>query len=206
MVHVLLIPFLNNSSMSFCNHSLVDNCDIEPTHVNLAVDILLALYDPDRTVDEQKILLQLLGQLQLSVGQNLRSIQKLNILLTYHDEVNLYTKTISRPRRLNIIPLKQCPLENSANEKLFNKFRNRFYGLFGKELQQIKPKDYLDEEIRDIYQRIGVDVPDEDEADAPCRVRSRSAGKRKAQESDDEKEDDHQDEAAQSIEKRYDSL
>ncbi len=94
MVHVLLMPFPNNSSTSFCNHSLVDNSDIEPTHVNLAVDILLALYDPDRTVDEQKILLQLLGQLQLSVGQNLRSIQKLNILLTHHDEVSLYPKNI----------------------------------------------------------------------------------------------------------------
>ncbi len=73
-------------------------------------------------------------------------------------------------------------------------------------MQQIKPKDYLDEEFRDIYQRIGVDVPDEDEADAPCRVRSRSTGKRKAQETDDEKEDDHQEQDDQSTEKRYDLL
>ena len=73
--------------------------------MNLAIDILIALYDSDRsgtcsainldvfmrliriTVDEQKTLCQLLGQLQIEPGLDLRAIQMLNILLSYHEEV-----------------------------------------------------------------------------------------------------------------------
>jgi len=62
------------------------------------------LYDPDRTVDEQKILLQFLGQLQLSVGQNLRSIQKLNILLTHHDEVSIHNTEYFSPSAIEHYP------------------------------------------------------------------------------------------------------
>jgi len=69
-------------------YSSVNQDLIKPTHVNLAVDILIALYDSDRTVDEQKTLLQLLGQLHMAPDLDLRSIQKLNILVTYHEEVN----------------------------------------------------------------------------------------------------------------------
>ena len=41
-------------------------------------------------VDEQKTLCQLLGQLQIEPGLDERSIHKLNILLSYHDEVWLH--------------------------------------------------------------------------------------------------------------------
>lgn len=78
---------------------------LEDPHVNLAVDILTALYDCDRPgtcsatdltvsttltrviVDEQKTLCQLLSQLQIGPGLDLRAIQKLNILLSNHEEV-----------------------------------------------------------------------------------------------------------------------
>lgn len=99
--------------------------------------------------------------------------------------------------------MKQCPFENSANEKLFTKFKDKFYDLFEKGLRDIKPKDFLDEEFRDIYQRIGVDVPEEDEAEAP-RVRSPSRGQRREKESDDEKGDDHEEQDEQLTEKGYD--
>lgn len=73
--------------------------------MNLAIDILAALYDSERsgtcstidclafipltrvTDEEQKTLCQLLNQLQIEPGMNLRDMQKINILLSYHDEV-----------------------------------------------------------------------------------------------------------------------
>ena len=73
--------------------------------MNLAIDILAALCDSERsgtwsaselpmimpltrvTDDEQKTLCQLLGQLQIGPGMDLRDIQKINILLSHHEEV-----------------------------------------------------------------------------------------------------------------------
>ena len=73
--------------------------------MNLAIDILAALYDSERsgtcsmidfpvfmlfrrvTDEEQKTLCQLLTQLQIEPGMDLRDMQKINILLSYHDEV-----------------------------------------------------------------------------------------------------------------------
>lgn len=72
--------------------------------MNLAIDILAVLYDCERsgtcsvvrsifvcfmplTDEEQKTLCQLLNQLQIEPGMDLRDIQKINILLSYHEEV-----------------------------------------------------------------------------------------------------------------------
>jgi condensin complex subunit 3 len=71
-------------------YSSVDQNFVKLTHVNLAADVLIALYDSDRTVDEQKTLLQLLGQLHMAPGLDLRSVQKLDVLLTYHEEVRFF--------------------------------------------------------------------------------------------------------------------
>lgn len=81
---------------------------------------------------------------------------------------------------------KQCPLENVVNEKLFDKFSKRFYRLYEEELEGIKSAGlkYLDEEFRDIYQRIGVDVPEDGEV-----KRSRSRGKCRVNSSDEEEEE-----------------
>ncbi|KAJ3509746.1 hypothetical protein NLJ89_g5062 [Agrocybe chaxingu] len=146
-------------------------------HVSLAVEILVALYDSDRTVEEQKILCQLLGQLHIEAGSEHRSIHKLNILIAHHEE--------------------QCPFENSANEKLFERFKTKFSTLFEKELKEINPQEYLDDEFRDIYQKMGVDVPEEGE-DGQVRRRSRAKaqgkGKRKTWSHEDEEDEEDEEE------------
>ncbi|KAF8814695.1 ARM repeat-containing protein [Phlegmacium glaucopus] len=138
-------------------------------HVNLAIDILIALYDSDRSVDEQKTLCQLLNQLQIEPGLDLRAIQKINILLSYHKE--------------------QCPFENTSIEKIFDRFKNRFLKVFADELKEINPLEYVDDEFRDVYQRIGVDVPAEGDKEDRS---SRSRGKRKVvvQDADDSNAED----------------
>ena len=74
------------------------------SHVHLATEILVALYESDRTcmlftsnrcftstyrnaADQQKSLCQLLGQLDIERGPDSKSILKLNVLLSHHEEV-----------------------------------------------------------------------------------------------------------------------
>ena len=88
--------------------------------------------------------------------------------------------------------IKKCPLENAPNEKLFDKFTKRFNGLYNDELEEIKSDrgQYLDDEFVDIYQRIGVDVPEDGE------VKRSSRGKKRMKESDsDGKEPEEEEEA-----------
>lgn len=87
--------------------------------------------------------------------------------------------------------LQQCPFENSAIEKIFDRFKNRFSNIFVKELKNIDPRQYIDDEFRDIYQRIGVDVPGEGD---DGRIRSRSRGKRRAKDDDDDEEEEGENE------------
>ena len=60
-----------------------------------------------------------------------------------------------------------------------------------------KSGEYLDDEFRDVYQRIGVDVPEEGE-DGSRRVsglkRARARGKRRVEESDEEEEEESEEE------------
>ncbi|KIK06440.1 hypothetical protein K443DRAFT_674418 [Laccaria amethystina LaAM-08-1] len=114
--------------------------DSQEVHVDFAIVILLALYDDERSVDDHKVLCQLLGQLQINPGLDQRSIHKLDILISHHEQ--------------------QTPFENAAVGKLFGRFKDRFSKLFANELKDIDPTQYLDQEICDIYQQIGVEVPD----------------------------------------------
>jgi hypothetical protein len=57
--------------------------------------------------------------------------------------------------------------------------------MFDKELKEIDPLQYLDDELRDLYQRIGVDVPEEGE---DGQIRPRSRGNRRARKVEDEEE------------------
>ena len=61
---------------------------------------------------------------------------------------------------LNSTRLQQTPFENAAVGKLFGRFKDRFSKLFANELGDIDPTQYLDQEFCDIYQRIGVEVPE----------------------------------------------
>lgn len=73
--------------------------------------------------------------------------------------------------------LQQCPFENPSIEKIFDRFKNRFSTVFADELKKINPLEYVDDDFRDVYQRIGVDVPAEGDNEA---LSSRSRGKQKA--------------------------
>lgn len=73
--------------------------------------------------------------------------------------------------------LQQSPFENPSIEKIFDRFKNRFSKVFADELKTINPLEYVDEEFREVYQWIGVDVPTEDDDEDRS---SRSRGKQKA--------------------------
>jgi len=139
---------------------------------NLAVDILIALYDDERSVDEKKILLRILGGLKLGGGgmegkADLKAVRKLGILLRFLDEVSVVFLVLPSLVRFLIIfeRMKQCPLENATNERLFEKFRKRVEGEFVEELEEVRnlEGEEEDEEVREVYRRIGVDVPGERE-------------------------------------------
>ncbi|GLB42179.1 putative nuclear condensing complex subunits, C-term domain [Lyophyllum shimeji] len=113
----------------------------QDTHVELAVDILGALYDSERSDEELKVLCQVLSHLHIMPGLDTRSIHKLNILLSHHKD--------------------QAPFNDDHVQKVFDKFNSRFRKIFVKEIQRIDPGKYLDEEFLEIYKFIGVDPPEE---------------------------------------------
>ncbi|KAF5379027.1 hypothetical protein D9615_006072 [Tricholomella constricta] len=110
-------------------------------HVEVAIDILGALYDSERSDEELKVLCQLLGHLHIMPGLDSRSIHKLNILLSHRQE--------------------QCPFQDASLEKIFDRFKTRFTKIFAKEIQRIDPSKYLDEEFLEVYNFINVDPPEE---------------------------------------------
>ena len=61
---------------------------------------------------------------------------------------------------LNSTRVQQTPFENAAVGKLFGRFKDRFSKLFAEELRDIDPTQYLGQEFCDIYQQIGVEVPE----------------------------------------------
>ncbi|RDB27802.1 Condensin complex subunit 3 [Hypsizygus marmoreus] len=119
----------------------VDTSSDQNVHIELAVDILGALYDSERSVEDQKVFCQLLGHLHIMPGLDQRSIHKLNLLLHHHEE--------------------QCPFNDDSVLKIFDKFKSRFGKIFVKDLQRIDPGKYLDDEFVELYHFIGIDPPEE---------------------------------------------
>ncbi|THV00743.1 hypothetical protein K435DRAFT_718742 [Dendrothele bispora CBS 962.96] len=111
-------------------------------HDELAVEILLALYDSDRDDMIRKELCQLLTHLQLSPkGMDPRTMIKLSILLEH-----LQT---------------QYPLDDPALDKTFDKFKERFDKAYASQVEAISPATVLkDTEYRKLYEFIGLEVPD----------------------------------------------
>ncbi|KAG6841281.1 hypothetical protein C0991_000259 [Blastosporella zonata] len=129
----------------------------QASHVEVAADILGALYDSERSDEELKVLCQLLSHLHIVPGLDVRSIHKLHLLLSHHNE--------------------QSPFNDDSAEKILDKFISRFNKTFIKEIQHIDPGRYLDEEFIELYNFIGVDPPEESEVHdetpvAPSRSQS----------------------------------
>ncbi|KIY72680.1 hypothetical protein CYLTODRAFT_19435 [Cylindrobasidium torrendii FP15055 ss-10] len=114
--------------------------DKKQVHASLAVDLLKALYDSERTDEERKIFCQQLNHLHINKGLDLKSITKLNILTE-----NLHA---------------QHPLQNATLERSMNKFRGTLGKMFEHDLQELEFNTLLDDEIRGLYDYIGVDVPE----------------------------------------------
>ncbi|KAK1232890.1 chromosome condensation complex Condensin, subunit G [Marasmius sp. AFHP31] len=110
-------------------------------HADLAISILLALYDSDRDDDVRKTLCQLLGQLDF-IGSTLspRTILKLYILTDKLQD--------------------QCPLDNTASDRIFDRFKGRLMKSYEKEIEDIDPQAYLDDDFRQFYDYIGVKAPE----------------------------------------------
>ncbi|KAG7094853.1 hypothetical protein E1B28_005661 [Marasmius oreades] len=118
-------------------------------HADLALDILLALYDSDRDDEVRKTLSQFLGQLD-SLGSDLnpRTILKLHILIDRLQD--------------------QCPLDNSASERMFCRFKDKFNKSFEKKLEDLDPRAFLDDDFQAFYDSIGIKAPEHDVQD--CAV------------------------------------
>ncbi|KAJ8082006.1 hypothetical protein PM082_007852 [Marasmius tenuissimus] len=110
-------------------------------HADLAISILLALYDSDRDDDVRKTLCQLLGQLDF-IGSALspRTILKLYILTDRLQD--------------------QCPLGNTASDRIFDRFKGKLMKSYEKEIEDIDPQAYLDDDFRQFYDFIGVKAPE----------------------------------------------
>jgi len=57
----------------------------------------------------------------------------------------------------------QCPFDNAATTKAFDRFRTRFNKMYSKQLADINPPGYVhDDEVLQIYKVINIDVPQSD--------------------------------------------
>lgn len=93
-----LMSILRLKSWSRFTIPTVQVCILNP--FNLGGGSCSLLFSVVILVDVQKMLCQLLGQLQIGPGLDSRSIQKLNILLSNHEEVrsvSIYSNKIHKP-------------------------------------------------------------------------------------------------------------
>ncbi|GAV99813.1 condensin subunit cnd3 [Lentinula edodes] len=115
-------------------------------HADLALQLLLALYDSERSDDTRKAFCQFLGQLQFfpskEVGLELdnRTVLKLNILIENLQE--------------------QCPFDDASLDRTFKRVKDRFQKGFGRRLENIDPGRYVDAEFEKFYEDIGMEVPE----------------------------------------------
>ncbi|KAJ4495704.1 nuclear condensing complex subunit [Lentinula edodes] len=111
-------------------------------HADLALQLLLALYDSERSDDTRKAFCQFLGQLQFFPSKELgleldnRTVLKLNILIENLQE--------------------QCPFNDTSLDRTFKRVKDRFQKAFGRRLESIDPGRYVDAEFEKFYEDIGM--------------------------------------------------
>ncbi|KAJ2914546.1 hypothetical protein MD484_g5881, partial [Candolleomyces efflorescens] len=121
-----------------------ENSGPQMAHVELAIQLLGALYDEDRSDTDRKSFCQVLNQLQIPADLAHRSIHKLDLLISHLTE--------------------QCPIENAAIQKIFARFRTKFKSQFQNQLKEIKPSHYVKEEdVAKIYEYIAIEPPQAEE-------------------------------------------
>ncbi|KAF8633170.1 hypothetical protein AX17_004671 [Amanita inopinata Kibby_2008] len=123
-------------------------------HADLAIDILKALYE-DRSANDKKVLVQLLGSLDIAHPVEERTLFKLHLLLSYLDQ--------------------QCPLDDVALDRLFGRFKSRIFKLFGQDFEKLHASQFLSDEIHELYQYIGIDFPDQESYVTPSMEETQEA-------------------------------
>ncbi|KAJ6562584.1 nuclear condensing complex subunit [Mycena capillaripes] len=109
-------------------------------HADLAVDILLALYDSDRRNEDQEILCTLFSHLHIEGTLPSPLLVKLSVLLQHIQT--------------------QCPFDDPALDKAVGRFKSRITADFAADLAEVAWAEYGTPEMRELYDFIGIDVPD----------------------------------------------
>lgn len=92
---------------------------------------------------DRKAFCQTLNQLHLPADLDVKSIHKLDLLTSHLAD--------------------QCPLNNSATEKIFARFKTRVAQQFESQLKTLDPIAYVhDEDVQKIYECIAITPPKDD--------------------------------------------
>ncbi|KAH9836048.1 nuclear condensing complex subunit [Rhodofomes roseus] len=111
-------------------------------HLDLAADILKALYVKDRTDEERKDLCQLLGKLYIPDKPGDLTLLLLHMLLSDLED--------------------HCPFEDPAAEKMVDKFRSGFVKKFSRRIEGMDARTYADDErFRELCALIGLEFEEE---------------------------------------------
>ncbi|KAJ4489926.1 nuclear condensing complex subunit [Lentinula aciculospora] len=113
-------------------------------HADLAVCLLLALYDSERTDEICKAYCQILGQLQFSPSK---------------DALELDNRTVLKLHILVENLQKQCPFDDASLDRIFKRIKDHFRKAFGRRLEGIDPGRYVDAEFEKFYEELGMEMP-----------------------------------------------
>ncbi|KAF8635423.1 hypothetical protein AX15_000413 [Amanita polypyramis BW_CC] len=142
---LLMVDWTNSQKAANVNGSSVPR----NIHADVAVDILRALYDEDRSANDRKTLCQLLGNLDIATPVDDRTLFKIHLLLSHLQQ--------------------QYPLGDTSLDRMFRRFKDGISKLFKADLEKLDAMRFLDEEFCDLYHYVGVDMPDEDPDAAKTR-------------------------------------
>ncbi|KAJ7258714.1 nuclear condensing complex subunit [Mycena haematopus] len=130
-------------------------------HADLAVDILLALYDSDRRSEDQEALCPLFSHLHIEGPLVPALLVKLSVLLKHIQT--------------------QCPFDDPTLDKAVGRFKTRFAAAYEADLDEVEWAEYGTAEMKEVYEFIGIDMPEwahgRDDAGTPI---PESAGPSKA--------------------------
>ncbi|KAM6503310.1 Nuclear condensing complex subunit [Amanita muscaria] len=133
----LMIDWTNSQKAAAVNGA----SPVRDIHADVAVDILYALYEENLSASHRKVICQLLGQLEIGAPVDDRTLFKLHLLLSHLQQ--------------------QCPLNDPALDKIFGRFKDRIYKLFSGDLEKLNADYFMDDEFSQLYQYIGIDMPNE---------------------------------------------
>ncbi|KZT66264.1 hypothetical protein DAEQUDRAFT_768182 [Daedalea quercina L-15889] len=135
---LLLVDWMDSQKLINADRQ---NPSMNEVQLDFAMDLLKALYGKDRTDEDRKDLCQLLGKLHISDSAGDFSLFLLHILLSDLED--------------------HCPFEDSASEKLLEKFRAGFTKRFGRRIERIDAHKHSENgRFRELCAFIGIELED----------------------------------------------